>query len=420
MRGYSRDGPRLGALLRPTCPTPRPSSSSTTRTPFRSSSRIRSSATDSGSFRRGTARRRCGASRRSRSTSSCSTSCCPKLDGLEVCKRLRAESSVPIIMLTARDDELDKVLGPRARRGRLHHEAVLDPRVPEPRAGAAPARRRLAPRRAGGRGARRGQRSRSTWTGAPSTVDGAALDADVRRVRAPADARRAAGQGLQPPGAAPGDLGRLGVPRAADDRRPRAPSAREDRAGPERAELILTVRGAGYRFARAVKPFRTVGARLSLALLVVVAACSRSSTWSSSRRSRPARRLERRTRRPGVAVASRRPVWTSAERPARATWRRLRFGDEHARDDLRDRQPRRRCAARSSPTRRRRHRPRVENDPVAESRCETLAARRGVVTRGEQEYAEAARPSPTRTYVVLVSGSLEDSSRASPSSSGGC
>ena len=35
----------------------------------------------------------------------------PKLDGLEVCKRLRAESTVPIIMLTARDDELDKVLG---------------------------------------------------------------------------------------------------------------------------------------------------------------------------------------------------------------------------------------------------------------------------------------------------------------------
>ena len=35
----------------------------------------------------------------------------PKLDGLEVCKRLRAESEVPIIMLTARDDELEKVLG---------------------------------------------------------------------------------------------------------------------------------------------------------------------------------------------------------------------------------------------------------------------------------------------------------------------
>jgi len=35
----------------------------------------------------------------------------PKLDGLEVCKRLRSTSQVPIIMLTARDDELDKVVG---------------------------------------------------------------------------------------------------------------------------------------------------------------------------------------------------------------------------------------------------------------------------------------------------------------------
>jgi DNA-binding response OmpR family regulator len=35
----------------------------------------------------------------------------PKVDGLEVCRALRAKSSVPIIMLTARDDELDKVVG---------------------------------------------------------------------------------------------------------------------------------------------------------------------------------------------------------------------------------------------------------------------------------------------------------------------
>jgi DNA-binding response OmpR family regulator len=35
----------------------------------------------------------------------------PKLDGIEVCKRLRTRSAVPIIMLTARDDEFDKVLG---------------------------------------------------------------------------------------------------------------------------------------------------------------------------------------------------------------------------------------------------------------------------------------------------------------------
>ncbi len=35
----------------------------------------------------------------------------PGLDGFEVCRRLRARSDVPIIMLTARDDDLDKILG---------------------------------------------------------------------------------------------------------------------------------------------------------------------------------------------------------------------------------------------------------------------------------------------------------------------
>ena len=35
----------------------------------------------------------------------------PKLDGIEVCRRLRSRSQVPIIMLTAKDDEIDKVVG---------------------------------------------------------------------------------------------------------------------------------------------------------------------------------------------------------------------------------------------------------------------------------------------------------------------
>jgi DNA-binding response OmpR family regulator len=35
----------------------------------------------------------------------------PKLDGLEVCRMLRRERDVPIIMLTARDDEIDRVVG---------------------------------------------------------------------------------------------------------------------------------------------------------------------------------------------------------------------------------------------------------------------------------------------------------------------
>ena len=35
----------------------------------------------------------------------------PQLDGLEVCRRIRAHSTVPIIMLTAKTEEIDKVVG---------------------------------------------------------------------------------------------------------------------------------------------------------------------------------------------------------------------------------------------------------------------------------------------------------------------
>lgn len=35
----------------------------------------------------------------------------PRMDGLEVCRRLRAEGQVPILFLSSRDDEIDRVLG---------------------------------------------------------------------------------------------------------------------------------------------------------------------------------------------------------------------------------------------------------------------------------------------------------------------
>ena len=35
----------------------------------------------------------------------------PAVDGLEVCRRLRERSQAPIVLLTARGDEADKVLG---------------------------------------------------------------------------------------------------------------------------------------------------------------------------------------------------------------------------------------------------------------------------------------------------------------------
>lgn len=35
----------------------------------------------------------------------------PEMDGFEVCRRIRATSAVPILFLTARDDEFDRILG---------------------------------------------------------------------------------------------------------------------------------------------------------------------------------------------------------------------------------------------------------------------------------------------------------------------
>jgi two-component system OmpR family response regulator len=35
----------------------------------------------------------------------------PRLDGLEVCRRLRASGDLPILFLSSRDDEVDRVVG---------------------------------------------------------------------------------------------------------------------------------------------------------------------------------------------------------------------------------------------------------------------------------------------------------------------
>ena len=35
----------------------------------------------------------------------------PRMDGMELCRRVRSESAMPIIFLSSRDDELDRVLG---------------------------------------------------------------------------------------------------------------------------------------------------------------------------------------------------------------------------------------------------------------------------------------------------------------------
>ena len=58
----------------------------------------------------------------------------PKLDGMEVARRLRAEDDTPILMLTARDAVERAGRGPRLRRRRLPGQAVRAPGAAGPAA----------------------------------------------------------------------------------------------------------------------------------------------------------------------------------------------------------------------------------------------------------------------------------------------
>ena len=71
----------------------------------------------------------------------------PGGDGRKVLRRIRLTSQVPIIMLTARGDEADRIAGLERRRRRLFAQAVQSPR-----AGGAHARRYSAQERRGGTG----------------------------------------------------------------------------------------------------------------------------------------------------------------------------------------------------------------------------------------------------------------------------
>ena len=61
----------------------------------------------------------------------------PGLDGMEVCRRIRAESGVPIVMLTARTDTVDVVVGLESGRRRLRRQAVQAAGAHRARAGPA-------------------------------------------------------------------------------------------------------------------------------------------------------------------------------------------------------------------------------------------------------------------------------------------
>ena len=162
----------------------------------------------------------------------------PRVDGFDVCRQLRARSAVPIIMLTAKAEEFDKVLGLELgaddyitkpfsmREFRSRVKAVL----------------------------RRAELVRSEEGGDEPLVHGALSVDDSRRaveVRGEpvrltyvefeilSALARAPGPGLLPHDAAGEALGRLLVPRPAHHRRPHPSPAREDRARPQVARVTL-------------------------------------------------------------------------------------------------------------------------------------------------------------------------------------
>ena len=69
----------------------------------------------------------------------------PDMDGLDVCRQIRTRSSVPVVMLTARDEEADRLAGLDAGRRRLHRQAVLAARARRAHEGGAAARRARTP-----------------------------------------------------------------------------------------------------------------------------------------------------------------------------------------------------------------------------------------------------------------------------------
>ena len=190
----------------------------------------------------------------------------PQLDGLEVCRRLRARSAVPIIMLTAKSEEIDKVRRAGAGRRRLHHQAVLDARVPLAHQGGAAAGRHAAPQ-APSRTSRRWRSGDLTSTSASASVEvrGGDVPPDVRGVR---DPRR---PGPQPgtrvhPRPAPRRASGATPPSATRARSTStsATCARSSSSGPSRARVHLhgarrrlpvpRQAGGGRRLSRALDP----------------------------------------------------------------------------------------------------------------------------------------------------------------------
>ena len=51
----------------------------------------------------------------------------PEMDGFDICREIRAQKNTPIIMVSAKKDDIDKIRGLGPGRRRLYDEAIQSP-----------------------------------------------------------------------------------------------------------------------------------------------------------------------------------------------------------------------------------------------------------------------------------------------------
>ena len=170
----------------------------------------------------------------------------PDLDGFEVCRRIRARSDVPVLMLTARGDELDRIVG---------LELGADDYLPKP----FNPRELLARLRAVLR-----RREPGASADAPLSFGRLEIDRDRREVRVAGETRALTSHQFELLLALAENAGRVmsrarlmdlargdaleAYDRSIDVHVSRIRAAIED--DPKRPRRVITVRGAGYVFAR--------------------------------------------------------------------------------------------------------------------------------------------------------------------------
>ena len=202
-----------------------------------------SSATATAHSSRRTETRRRAAPEKSSSTSSCSMSCFPARTGSRSAAPSARAPTLPVILLTARGEEVGSDRRSRARRGRLRHQAVLAPGARGPRPRGAPPVATHERRASGSPSGHRARRGR-----ARCERPARALASDGTRSSTCSGSSPAIPRGLL---ARPADGERLGLRAGARHAAPSpftsgacGRSSRTTRRGPRH---LQTVWGVGYR-----------------------------------------------------------------------------------------------------------------------------------------------------------------------------